>query len=195
MSAWLIGRSVVAVSGDRNAPWILGRAAGFTSYVLLIAAGRSRPGALPPVAYPLRAAQRRHADPAAHSLAVFTLAFVVLHVVVLAADSYAGVGAQGVVGADGGDLPSAARFPWRARRLRRAARRRDGRLGGTDRRSRLVADPQGRRRQLRAVWVHGLLAGSDTRPSSRSTSSRAARLSCWHSPDTRPARRATPSKS
>ena len=35
-SAWLVGRGVIAVAGDRQAPWILGRAAGLTSYLLLV---------------------------------------------------------------------------------------------------------------------------------------------------------------
>lgn len=96
-SAWLIGRGVVAVAGNKQAPWILGRAAGVTSYVLLLALVTV--GLL--LSHPWRT---RYARPSTAtrlrihvSLAVFTLAFTVLHVVVLATDSYAGVGLRGAL--------------------------------------------------------------------------------------------------
>lgn len=84
------------VRGDRMAPWILGRATGVTAYLLLVALvllgitlshpGRARRG---------RSAVRRMR---AHvTLAVLALALVVLHVVVLAGDRYAGVGWVGSV--------------------------------------------------------------------------------------------------
>ena len=104
LSAWLIGRGVLAVAGNRSAPWILGRAAGITSYlllVLLVAMGlvlshpwRTR------LARPSTATRiRLHV-----SLSVFTLAFLVRHIVVLATDSYAGVGWRGAL------LPMAATY-------------------------------------------------------------------------------------
>jgi hypothetical protein len=83
------------VSGDRNAPWILGRAAGLSSYVLLVllvAMGLvlSHPGRVR-IRRPSAATRIRvHV-----SLAAFTLMLIVLHVVVLATDSYAGVGWRG----------------------------------------------------------------------------------------------------
>jgi hypothetical protein len=94
-SAWLVGRAVLGVRGNQEAPWILGRAAGVTTYLLLVALvalglvlshpWRTR------IAWPSAATRIRvHV-----SLAVFTLAFLILHVVVLATDSYAGVGWRG----------------------------------------------------------------------------------------------------
>ena len=92
VTSWLIGTAVSAIAGDRMAPWILGRAAGITSYLLLVALvlmglALSHPG---------RARWRRPSSATrirTHvSLSVFTFLFVVLHIVVLATDSYAGVG-------------------------------------------------------------------------------------------------------
>ncbi len=92
-----IGRSAQAVSGNRMAPWIIGRAAGISSYLLLVALvllglllshpWRSR------VRWPSTAARiRLHIV-----LSVFTLIFTVLHIVVLATDRYAGVGWSGAL--------------------------------------------------------------------------------------------------
>lgn len=97
VSGWLVGTTAVAVSGNRNAPWIIGRAAGLSAYllmVLLVATGLV-------LSHPSRARLRRP-RPATRirlhvSLAVFTLALTVLHVVVLATDSYAGVGWRGTL--------------------------------------------------------------------------------------------------
>lgn len=94
-TGWLVGVVAQAVSGDRNAPWIVGRAAGLTAYlliVLLVTTGLV-------LSHPGRSRLRRPA-PATRirlhvSLAVFTLALTVLHVVVLATDRYAGVGWRG----------------------------------------------------------------------------------------------------
>jgi hypothetical protein len=95
VSAWLVGVGVQRVAGDRNAPWILGRAAGVTSYLLLVLLVSF--GLL--LSHPWRTRWRRPSTATrirVHvSLAAFTLAFVVLHVVVLATDSYAGVGWRG----------------------------------------------------------------------------------------------------
>ena len=88
----LLGRVMHSVAGDKNAPWIIGRAAGLSAYlllVLLVATGLV-------LSHPMRAKLRRPSSITRirlHvSLAVFTLALTVLHVVVLATDSYAGVG-------------------------------------------------------------------------------------------------------
>jgi hypothetical protein len=91
----LVGGTTQAVAGDRNAPWIVGRAAGLSAYVLLVllvAVGLflSHPGRTR-IRRPSSATRiRLHV-----SLAVFTLVLIVLHVVVLATDSYAGVGWRG----------------------------------------------------------------------------------------------------
>jgi hypothetical protein len=91
-TSWLVGVAVQRVVGDKMAPWILGRSAGITSYLLLVGLvlfglvlshpARAR------ISWPSAATRIR-----AHvSLSVFTLAFTVLHIVVLATDKYAGVG-------------------------------------------------------------------------------------------------------
>ena len=162
VTAWLIGRGVMNVAGNQQAPWILGRAAGFTSYLLLVGLvgfglvlshpWRSR------VTWPSTAARIRiHV-----SLAVFTLAFLVLHVVVLATDSYAGVGLRGAL------LPMGASYrpvPVTLGVIGAYA----GLLAG------LTAAMAGRVTariwwpihkvaavSLVLVWVHGLLSGSDS---------------------------------
>ena len=94
-TGWLLGRVTEAVAGNRNAPWIIGRAAGISAYllmVLLVLTGLV-------LSHPGRSRLRRP-SPATRirlhvSLAIFTLALTVLHVVVLATDSYAGVGWRG----------------------------------------------------------------------------------------------------
>ena len=91
----MVGLTVQQASKHQASVWILGRAAGITSYLLmfaLVAFGLM-------LSHPWRTRFRRpsagtririHA-----SFAVFTLAFMVLHVVVLVMDSYAGVGIRG----------------------------------------------------------------------------------------------------
>jgi hypothetical protein len=97
LSSALVGWAVHAVSGNRMAPWILGRAAGISSYLLLVVLvlfglflshpARAR------VRWPNTATRIR-----VHIVvSVFTLAFTVLHVVVLATDRYAGVGWAGAL--------------------------------------------------------------------------------------------------
>jgi hypothetical protein len=93
----VLGRTVAAVTGQRQGPWILGRAAGVTAYALLSALVVT--GLV--LAHP-RAARLRRPHPrtrlALHAgLAAFTLVFVVLHVAVLASDRYAGVGWRGAL--------------------------------------------------------------------------------------------------
>ncbi|MFZ0158121.1 MAG: hypothetical protein WAL50_03740 [Kineosporiaceae bacterium] len=162
LTGWLAGRSAQAVAGDKNAPWILGRASGICTYLLLVAlvalglvlshpwrARWSRPSAVVRI--------RAHV-----SLSVFTLAFLVLHIVVLATDSYAKVGwwgallpmasgyrpvpvTLGVIAAYGGllaGLTAAAAGRWAAR----------------------VWWPVHKVAALSLVlaWLHGVLAGADS---------------------------------
>ena len=96
--------SVVAVAvlvrnvrGGDKAAWVLGRASGVTSYVLLVALVCTGLVLSHPWARHLRAPSpaarlRLHAG-----LATFTLLFTVLHVVVLATDPWAQVGWRGAV--------------------------------------------------------------------------------------------------
>ena len=92
LTSWLIGTALLSVIGDRMAPWILGRAAGITSYLLLVALVLM--GLV--LSHPYSSKWRRPSAAVrirTHvSLSVFTLVFTVLHIVVLATDKYAGVG-------------------------------------------------------------------------------------------------------
>jgi hypothetical protein len=94
---WLLGRAAAAVAGSRTAPWIIGRASGVTAYLLLftvVATGLA-------LAHPWRTRIRRPSSPTRirihAALTTFTLAFTVLHIVVLATDEYAGVGWRGAI--------------------------------------------------------------------------------------------------
>jgi len=92
LTSWLVGTALLSVIGDRMAPWILGRAAGITSYLLLVALVLM--GLV--LSHPYSSKWRRPSAAVrirTHvSLSVFTLVFTVLHIVVLATDKYAGVG-------------------------------------------------------------------------------------------------------
>ena len=162
VSAWLVGVGVQRVVGDKNAPWILGRAAGVTSYLLLVVLVGW--GML--LSHPWRTRWTRPSTAMrirVHvGLAVFTLVFVVLHIVVLATDSYAGVGWRGAL------VPMGATYrplPVTLGVIGLYA----GLLAG------VTAALAGRlplrlwwpvhkvaALSLVLVWVHGILAGSDT---------------------------------
>ena len=95
VSGVLVGTAAHRVAANRMAPWIIGRAAGVCSYLLLVALVLT--GLV--LSHPRRA-RIRYPNPAARirlhiALAAFTLVFTVLHVVVLATDRYAGVGWPG----------------------------------------------------------------------------------------------------
>ena len=96
LTSWLVGLGVRAIAGDKMGPWILGRAAGITSYLLVVALVVM--GLF--LSHPSRARWRRPSAAVrirTHvSLSVFALVFTVLHIVVLATDKYAGVGWWGV---------------------------------------------------------------------------------------------------
>ena len=95
VSCWLVGLGVSHVSTNKLAPWIVGRAAGITAYLLLVSVVIV--GLI--LSHPWRSRLRRPSAAARirlHvSLSAFTFAFLILHVVVLATDSYAGVGWRG----------------------------------------------------------------------------------------------------
>ena len=161
MTAWLLGRTAQQLSGNHDAPWIVGRASGITAYLLLVAVVTL--GLL--LAHPWRTRVHRPGTVTrirVHAvLAGFTLAFTALHVIVLATDPYAGVGwpgallpmgasyrpapvTLGVIGLYSGLVSGitavlagriAARVWWPLHKVSAAA--------------------------LVLVWLHGLLAGSD----------------------------------
>ena len=97
LCCWLVGITAASVWGNRNAPWIIGRAAGITSYLLLVALVIL--GLM--LSHPWRSRVHRPSTAnriRAHvALSVFTVVFTVLHVLVLATDSYAGVGIAGAL--------------------------------------------------------------------------------------------------
>jgi hypothetical protein len=163
VTAALSGKVATTLSGDRMAPWILGRAAGVSSYLLLVvlvALGLM-------LSHPWRTRLRRPSTAArvrVHvSLAAFTAAFTALHVVVLASDHYAGVGWRGAL------IPLASEYrpvPTTLGVIGLYA----GLLAGA------TATLAGRLAawiwwpihkvavvSLILVWVHGVLGGSDTR--------------------------------
>ncbi|HET6878512.1 MAG TPA: hypothetical protein VFH38_13350 [Jatrophihabitans sp.] len=161
LSGFVAGRAVQQVRSDQMAPWILGRASGIAAYLLLVAlvlvglllahpsraiTGGSSPGRI-----------RVHI-----TLALFTLCFTALHVVVLATDRYAGVGWAGAA------LPLGASYRPVAVTLGLLGLW-TGLLAGS---SAALAGHLPRRwwwpvhkaaaSTLALVWVHGVLAGSDS---------------------------------
>ena len=92
--AWLL---LDAVHGPQSVSWLLGRASGVASYVLLVALVST--GLI--LSHPWSRALRRPSAAtrlALHvSLATFTLVFVALHIVVLATDPWAHVGWRGAL--------------------------------------------------------------------------------------------------
>lgn len=150
-----------AVRGVDAVPWVLARASGVTSFVLLLALVVT--GLV--LAHPW-ARHLRHPAPATRlvvhaSLATFTLAFTVLHAVVLATDPWAQVGWRGAV------LPMASEYRpvpvtlgvvalWAGLVTGLSARwaGRVGRVWLPVHRVAVVV--------LVLAWAHGVLAGSDT---------------------------------
>jgi hypothetical protein len=162
LTSWLVGMGVQAIAGDRMGPWILGRAAGITSYLLTVALVLM--GLL--LSHPARARVRRPSAAVrirTHvSLSVFALVFTVLHVVVLATDKYAGVGWWGVfvpMGSTYRPLPVTlgviGLYAGVAAGLTAAlAGHLSRRLWWPIHKVAIVA--------LALVWLHGMLAGIDT---------------------------------
>lgn len=157
----ILGIVYARVHNNRMAPWILGRASGIVAYLLLVAVillGLS-------LSHPYRSAHGRSLAMRMRvhvTLSLLAFGLLVLHVVVLATDRYAGVGwwgaalpmgshyrptgvSLGVIGAWIGMLSgfSAA-----------AAGRLPGRLWVPLHRVAAVS--------FVLIWLHGVLAGSDT---------------------------------
>lgn len=97
LTSWLIGRAAQTVAGNREAPWIVGRASGVTAYLLLV--GLVGLGLV--LSHPWRTRWHRPSTATRirlhASFGVFTLAFTALHIVVLATDRWAGVGWRGAL--------------------------------------------------------------------------------------------------
>jgi len=100
-AAWLV---LHTVAGSSKVPWLLGRATGVTSYVLLVGLVATGLVLSHPWARGLRRPSAATRVGLHVALATFTLAFTALHVVVLATDPWAQVGWRGAV------LPMAATY-------------------------------------------------------------------------------------
>jgi hypothetical protein len=160
-TAWLLTRAAVSLAGSDTLPWTLGRASGLTGYALLLllvctglllAHPTSRRLRWPPPLVRIRLHM---------TLAVFTLAFTVLHVVVLVTDPWAHVGWAGAL------LPMASHYRPLAVTLgvlavwsglltgltATLAGRAFGRLWWPAHKVAALA--------FLLVWVHGMTAGSD----------------------------------
>ena len=98
------GRLVADATGGKTAHWVLGRAAGLTSYVLLLALVTTGILLAHPWSRHLRMPSPRTRLALHAGLATYTLAFTVLHVVVLATDPWAKVGWAGAL------LPTASQY-------------------------------------------------------------------------------------
>jgi hypothetical protein len=157
-----IGYVAQRLAGNRMAPWILGRAAGLTAYLLLLLLVVM--GLL--LSHPWRSRIRRPNNAVrirVHVvLAVFTAAFTALHIYALATDRYAGVGWRGAL------VPMGASYRPLATTLGLIGLW-AGLLAG------LTAAASGRLPlrlwwpihkvaglSLVAIWVHGVLGGSDS---------------------------------
>lgn len=92
-AAWLV---LDALQG-RSATWVLGRASGVTSYVLLLLLVTTGLVLAHPWSRHLRRPTPRTRLALHVSLATFTLVFTLLHIVVLATDEYAQVGWRGAL--------------------------------------------------------------------------------------------------
>ncbi len=162
VTAWLVGSAVSSVAGNKMAPWLLGRAAGISAYLLIVALVIMGLLLSHPAGARLRSLPRATLLRVHVSLAVFTLAFTSLHIAALASDRYAGVGwhgalvpglaayrplpvTLGVIGLYSGLLAGITAA---------TAGRLIGRVWWPIHKVAIVS--------LVLVWLHGLLAGSDT---------------------------------
>jgi len=103
-SGWIIAEIVAQLRESPTAPWILARASGFSSYVLMLALVLMGLGLSHPASTRIRRVSRLTRLRIHLALAVFTLLFTTLHVLVLATDPFAGVGWAGAL------LPMASQY-------------------------------------------------------------------------------------
>jgi hypothetical protein len=132
-TAWLVGSAVSSVAGNAKAPWLLGRAAGVSSYLLIVALVMLGLLLAHPAGTRLRRIPRATLLRIHVSLASFTLAFTVLHISLGVIGLYAGLLA-GITAAAAGRLIGRVWWP-----IHKVA---------------IIS--------LVLVWAHGLLSGSDT---------------------------------
>lgn len=161
VAGWAAGWVALQVSNDATPKWLLARVSGIASLVLLTALVLLGLMLAHPCGTALRSMPRATMLRIHVALASFTAMFIVLHVVILALDDYAGVGWSGVLlplGAEYRPLPVTlgwlglyaglvagltARFAGRL-----------GRIWWPLHHTTLVI--------YAAVWAHGVLAGTDS---------------------------------
>ena len=161
ITGWTTGWVALQVSNDATPKWLLARVSGIASLVLLTALVLLGLMLAHPRGTALRSMPRATMLRIHVALASFTAIFIVLHVVVLALDDYAGVGWNGVLlplGAEYRPLPVT--LGWLGLYA--------GLVAG------LTARFAGRLGQIwwplhhttlviyAAVWAHGVLAGTDS---------------------------------
>jgi hypothetical protein len=160
-AGWAVGWLAIHVANDTQPKWLLARISGLAAIALLTALVSLGLALAHPTGTLLRSLSRRTLLSVHIGLAAFTAVFIVLHVVVLALDQYAGVGWAGVLlplGATYRPLPVT--LGWLALYAGLAAgvtARFAGRIGR-------VWWPIHRVAILiyAAAWLHGVLAGSDS---------------------------------
>ena len=135
VSVGAVGVLVLEALGGTMAHWVLGRAAGLTSYVLLLTLVGSGLVLAHPWARHLQRPTPRTRLTLHVALATFTLVFTALHVVVLATDPWAGVGWPGALLPMASTYRIAARVWWPVHKVASGV--------------------------LALVWAHSVLAGSD----------------------------------
>ena len=164
VTAWLVGVAVSSVAANKMAPWLLGRSAGVSSYLLIVALVSLGLLLSHPAGGRLRRLPQTILLRVHISLAIFTLAFTALHIVALASDRYAGVGWRGAL------VPGLASYRplpvtlgviglysgFLAGITAAAAGRVIGRVWWPIHKVAIGS--------LILVWLHGVLAGSDTVP-------------------------------
>ena len=177
-TGWLLTGTVHTLHGNPSGAWMVARASGITSYLLMTALVVMGMHLSHPGATQVRRLSRLARVQIHSALAFFTLAFTTLHVVVLATDPFAHVGWAGAL------LPMASTYRpvpvtlgvvamWSAV-LTGVTASLAGRLPGRI----LVADPQGRGRDVRAGVGSTVCSRAATPP--RSPGSTSAPV-CWSS--------------
>jgi hypothetical protein len=160
-AGWAVGWLGVHAAGDSTPLWLLARISGISSLALLTALVSLGLVLAHPRGTALRSLSRRTLLSIHIGLAAFTLVFLVLHVVVLALDEYAGVGWAGVLLPLGATYrPIPVTLGWLALYggiVAGVTARFAGRLGRVWWPIHRVAIAV-----YGAAWLHGVLAGSDS---------------------------------
>ena len=161
VAGWAIGWVAIQVSQDATPKWLLGRVSGIASLVLLTTLVLLGLMLAHPRGTALRSLPRATMLRIHVALASFTAVFIALHVIVLALDSYAGVGWKGALlplGAEYRPLPVTlgwlGLYAGLVAGLTARFAGRIGRVWWPLHHTTLVI--------YAAVWAHGVLAGTDS---------------------------------